>query len=358
MLLKRGKLWHTRIMFGGTLHQRPLKTRSRGTALKLESAFRASLVNGEFGIHDTHGTPTLEGFEARLLPHMKANTAPRTYAFYVQNLKVLKAFSPMREAKLHKIDAALIERFIQSRLRQKGKPLAPVTINHSLRTLRRVLHVAEEWALIRKAPRIRLLPGENEREYVISDADVMRFTDGFATLYPDTIMQYLFQFLIDTGLRITEACNLKKEHWTGASIRVVKGKTKNAKREIPLTARARYCVEMAVQRSRCSYVFTGKGGHKPITRHYPSEQFRTVRDGLSVDPACVIHSTRHTFCTRLGTKADAFTIQKLAGHTSILVSQRYVHAGNAAKADAIAALDAMNPATPERPTHPDGAVII
>jgi len=210
MLLKRGQIWHCKFMFSGVMHRRSLHTRKRDTAVKLESAFRASLVNGEFGIHDTHGTPTLEAFEAKLLPHLKANTAPRTYAFYLQNLKVLKAFAPMREARLHKIDASLIERFIQSRLRQKGKPLAPVTINHSLRTLRRVLHVAEEWALIRKAPKIRLLPGENEREYVISDADAIRFTDGFATLYPDTVMQFLFQFLIDTGLRISEACALKK----------------------------------------------------------------------------------------------------------------------------------------------------
>lgn len=41
---------------------------------------------------------------------------------------------------------------------------------------------------------------------------------------------------------------------------------------------------------------------------------------------CVIHSCRHTFCTRLGdTGADAFTIQKLAGYSSITISQRYVH---------------------------------
>jgi integrase len=40
----------------------------------------------------------------------------------------------------------------------------------------------------------------------------------------------------------------------------------------------------------------------------------------------VLHSLRHTFLTRLGEAgADAFTIMKLAGHSSVIVSQRYVH---------------------------------
>jgi integrase len=39
-----------------------------------------------------------------------------------------------------------------------------------------------------------------------------------------------------------------------------------------------------------------------------------MRDALLLPWDCVIHSTRHTFCTRLGERgADAFTIQRLAG---------------------------------------------
>ena len=40
----------------------------------------------------------------------------------------------------------------------------------------------------------------------------------------------------------------------------------------------------------------------------------------------VLHSLRHTCLTRLGEAgADAFTIVKLAGHSSVTISQRYVH---------------------------------
>ncbi|MHB1795343.1 MAG: tyrosine-type recombinase/integrase [Acidobacteriaceae bacterium] len=40
----------------------------------------------------------------------------------------------------------------------------------------------------------------------------------------------------------------------------------------------------------------------------------------------VLHSLRHTCLTQLGEAgADAFTIMKLAGNSSVTVSQRYVH---------------------------------
>jgi integrase len=40
----------------------------------------------------------------------------------------------------------------------------------------------------------------------------------------------------------------------------------------------------------------------------------------------VLHSLRHTMLTRLGESGvDAFTIIRIAGHSSIVVSQRYIH---------------------------------
>ena len=40
----------------------------------------------------------------------------------------------------------------------------------------------------------------------------------------------------------------------------------------------------------------------------------------------MIHSLRHTMLSRLGESGvDAFTIMRIAGHSSITVSQRYVH---------------------------------
>jgi site-specific recombinase XerD len=116
------------------------------------------------------------------------------------------------------------------------------------------------------------------------------------------------------------------------SIEVLKSKTKAGRRRIPLTTRAeRILTELLELRKTLAeenpspYVFTFNG--HGITRDWISHAFIRARKRLELPDACVLHSTRHTFCTRLGERgADAFAIQKLAGHSSIVISQRYVHA--------------------------------
>jgi integrase len=362
-LIKRGRTWHTRLMFDGKLYQQSLRTHSKDTATKLEAVFRSDLVRGEFGIHDARKAPTLAQFETRMLPHLKANTAPRTYGFYKQNLAALNRFAPLAQSRLHKIDESMIEQFIQFRLKDgkttdskgkvKARALTATTVNHSLRTLKRALILAKDWNIIRDVPRIRLLPGEHEREYVIEESHLEKMTKYIAAAYPTSLMRHMLPFLVDTGLRISEACGLKIEHVTfengnATGIRIVKGKSRYAKRDIPLTTRAGLAIAAALKQSRSEFVFTSKSGKKPLTRHYPSQQFRTIRDAIGIGPECVLHSCRHTFCTRLGKAgADAFTIQKLAGHSSITVSQRYVHADREIKEAAIGLLNKLNEPKPK-----------
>jgi len=62
---------------------------------------------------------------------------------------------------------------------------------------------------------------------------------------------------------------------------------------------------------------------------HPHAKVRSSKgaDGQPLFPArFVLHSLRHTALTRFGEAgADAFTIMKLAGHSSVMISQRYVH---------------------------------
>ncbi len=86
--------------------------------------------------------------------------------------------------------------------------------------------------------------------------------------------------------------------------------------------------------SRSNYVFVryGPGVKKawqytePVSRHTVSKQFSKRRDDMGLPWDAVLHSTRHTALTDLGAAgADAFTIQAIAGHSSVTTSQRYVH---------------------------------
>jgi site-specific recombinase XerD len=95
-------------------------------------------------------------------------------------------------------------------------------------------------------------------------------------------------------------------------------------------------------------VFAAFGGRKPLTRHYATQQFRLLADALNMDPETVLHSCRHTFATRLGESgADAFTIQRLCGHSSITISQKYVHQHKGIAQNAIERLEALSKERPE-----------
>jgi integrase len=60
----------------------------------------------------------------------------------------------------------------------------------------------------------------------------------------------------------------------------------------------------------------------------------------------VLHGLRHTFLTRLGEAgADAFTIMKLMGHSSVTASQRYVHPTPESCELAFERLEALNSAS-------------
>jgi integrase len=57
----------------------------------------------------------------------------------------------------------------------------------------------------------------------------------------------------------------------------------------------------------------------------------------------VLRSLRHAALTRLGeASADAFTIMKLGGHSSVLVSLRYVHPTGETVQLAFDRLEALN----------------
>jgi integrase len=73
-------------------------------------------------------------------------------------------------------------------------------------------------------------------------------------------------------------------------------------------------------------VFPGDSPESAILGTSIDYQHDDVRDTLKLSKEFVVHSLRHTMLTRLGEAgADAFTIMKIAGHSSVTVSQRYVH---------------------------------
>jgi integrase len=334
-IFKRGKVYWFHFLFNGEHVQRSTKQGNPRTARQMEAAHRTTLAKGEVGIVERKAVPELKAFATRFAGFIEVNNGnkPETVRFYLGKLDRLLAFQPLASEGLDRIDAAAIDAYIQHRI----KHVSVVTVNRELATLRRLFHVAVEWKIILAVPKIRMLKGERERTYVLSYHHERDYLD----LAPQPLWDAAV-LLVDTGLRVGEAVNLQ---WPDVHLqpvgqaafgylRVRDGKSKNAKRTVPLTARVRGMLEARQKREPSTiWVFAGEGGesHLLVTSldHMHAKIARPVVKGKRVNrfsSEFVLHSLRHTMLTRLGEAgADAFTIMRIAGHSSVTVSQRYVH---------------------------------
>lgn len=198
-----------------------------------------------------------------------------------------------------------------------------------------MLRLAYEWREIQRVPRIRLLSGERNREFVLSPNQEAAYLASCQQPLHDIAL-----LMLQTGLRIGEALRLEWADVTldpvnGARfgfVRVREGKSKNARRIIPLTDRAADLLRKRSDERTGLYVFANRAG-QPYQGTSINHLHRNVAAPLVKGKRTpifssdfVLHSLRHTMLTRLGESGvDAFTIMRIAGHSSITVSQRYIH---------------------------------
>jgi integrase len=158
---------------------------------------------------------------------------------------------------------------------------------------------------------------------------------------------------LDTGLRDGEALSLewKDVHLepmgSGSEFGYVKirhGKSKYACRNVPLTERARRTLKDRNTLCHSLWAFT-QNAERPMLVASMDHAHAKTRKAPNMPPDFVLHSLKHTYGTRLGEAGtDAFTILRLMGHSSVTVSQRYVHPTPEAIERATEQLEALNTA--------------
>ena len=338
-VFKRGSVYKYHFVFNGEHIQRSTRQGNLKVARDMEATHRSKLAMGEAGIGQRKPAPTLKAFSERFVGFVETRNAskPQTIRFYKMRLDRLLEFEPLAEERLDRIDAAELDAYVQHR----SKQVSPATVNRELMTLRRLLHVAAEFKIISTVPRIQLLKGERQRDFVLSAADEAEYL----SLAPQPLKDAAI-LLIDTGLRVGEAVALKWSDielspvgdMTFGWLRVREGKSKQAKRTVPITARVRLMLEARRPEStRSDRVFCIQLGTSLAHLH------TKVRKQMKQPAEFVLHSLRHTFLTRLGEAgADAFTIMRVAGHASVTISQRYIHPTGEAVERAFERLETLN----------------
>jgi integrase len=295
--------------------------------------------------------PTLSQFcRDRIEPWAKAQfeqTCPANWQWYRARLHAICAYEPLANLKLDEITsehAAEFARYEMTRAhlshvtrghkRRRHRStagLAVSTVNTSLRALRRILRLAADWSVIPSAPKIKLLPGEQHRDRVVTQAEEAKYLAA-----AEEPLSSIATVLADTGLRPDECYQLRWEYisfenlprYTYGSLFVAHGKTKAARRKLPLTPRVRSVLDMLWSnqgKPEVGWVFpartkTGHVDHSSVRKqHLKALKVSAVRP-------FVLYSLRHTFLTRLGASGcDVWTLARIAGHSSIQMSAKYVH---------------------------------
>lgn len=350
-LYKRGKIYWYQFVFNKTRVQESTKQSNKSVARQMEAAHRTALAKGEVGIREKKPVPTLAEFcRYRVEPWAKSQfekTCPANLRWYHARLRAICAYDALANLRLdeitsehgtafaqHEITRAHMSHVTRGKQRKKNTAtgnLAVSTVNTSLRALRRVLRLAVEWGLIASAPKIKLLAGEQHRDRVLTQEEESKYL--VAAQEP---LASIAAVLADTGIRPDECYRLRWEHisferlprYTYGSLSVIQGKTKAAQRKLPLTPRVRDVLETLwtnAKRPETGWVFPSptKTGH--ADHHTVRKQHLKALKASGVRPF-VLYSLRHTFLTRLGASGcDVWTLARIAGHSSIQMSARYVH---------------------------------
>jgi len=330
MIYKRGSVYWYKFMWQGKLIRESTKQGNDRVARQMESAHRTSLAKGEVGIREKKPAPTLAEFiDERFEPWARAtfeSTSLKTWRdFYKVGIRAIREYKPLANLALDEITGENAAEFAAYR-QSRGRKVS--TVNSSLRVLRRALGLAVEWGALPSAPKIKKLPGERHREHVVSFEEEAKYLA--AALEP---LGSVAAVLVDTGMRPEECFRLRWESVTWSygrhgTLLVTHGKTAAARRVLPMTPRVRHILEARWE-----------GAGKPVegwvwpapTRSghlEPSSLKKQHSKAIATSNVrpFVLYSLRHTFLTRLGESGcDTWTLARIAGHSSIAISARYVH---------------------------------
>jgi integrase len=356
-LYKRGRIWWYKFEFRGKPLQGTTRLKNKRLAASFEAKLKTDLALGVIGLAQLKPGPKLSKYaiEFKDFIAIRNKDHPETIDFYQEKLRRLLDYKALADARISDIDEKLIEAYVQHR----AKTVAPASINRELATLRRLLRVAwKTHKLITGVPTISKLPGEGEREFVLSQDQ----EKTYLAAAEDTLRDFAILSL-DTGVRAGEGVmlawddvHLEPAHGARLGyIQIREGGRKKRGRMLSISPRMQTMFENRRRFfPKAKYVFPGRSdGPGHILVSSMDHQHVRARDLINetarekklpqLPSEFVIHSLRHTFGTRLGESgADAYRIMKIMGHRTLQVSQKYVHPTPDHLERAFEALHAMN----------------
>ena len=198
---------------------------------------------------------------------------------------------------------------------------SPSYVNQALRTLRRLLGKAAEWKVIAVAPGVKLMK-EVGREMTIDPE-----TEAKLIAVAKQPMKDVLIVIQDTGMRPEEVFRIRIENinWSQRLIFNPNGKTKEARRHVPISERMLDLLMVRCSDKREGWLFPSgraKAGHLTTV----AKQFRDAPSKAGLPGSLVLYCARHTFGTAAyGATGNLAMVMNIMGHTDVRTAMRYQH---------------------------------
>lgn len=347
-IYKRGSKWWMSFQHNGSHIQKSTGCTGKRDAEAFERAFRTQLVKGEIGLTPKPEVPDFERAMHEFLDwcRVEHRAKPNTLRSYENTSRPLLAF--FHGKTLHEIDVEAVERFKVWRSKQRTRPrrthspnqceatsayasrkksfakeLAPATVNRELALLKMFFNhlIRRDVATRNPVCRVKFLSEDNRSMRVVSISEERLYL--IAATQP---LRDIATIMIDTGMRPSEIVALRRDDikLEKRTAQVQNGKTKAARRRIPLTSRAVEVLQRRTQGLRgTDFLFLSEKTMRPLTTCKTAHATALRKTGVR---HFRLYDLRHTFATRfVDSGGDVMSLQALLGHSNIQMVTRYAH---------------------------------
>jgi integrase len=338
----QGKVWWMNFMYQGQQVRRSTGTADRRLAESILAKVRVQIIEGRFFETREETTRTFEELMDRYLTeHAARKSQPRHYQGYANSLT---AFFGART--LAEITPKLIVEYKNWRY---AAGLKPALINRELASMKKAFDLAvREWEWCRENPvsRVSMERENNQRDRWLSVEEESRLLQACAPC-----LYELVTFALHTGIRMGEIVELT---WRGVDVSrrtVMVFRSKNGERRtIPVNETVLHLIKQKATGRQVSvitqadfsgdFVFHSKTGTALESGHL-RRAFRLALSKVKIDDFH-FHDLRHTFATRLvQAGVDLYKVQRLLGHKSPIMTQRYAHHYPESLRDGVEILDRL-----------------
>jgi integrase len=334
-IYRRGQVWWMSFTYKGKKYRESTETRDKKLAQRIYDKIKGEIAEGKWFERLPGEEKTFrEMMEKYLNEYASKKVSAKSFQGYAK-----KPILYLGDYLLCEITPKIINEF---KIKRVSEGVKPATVNRELATMKKAFNLAvKEWEWVRENPvlKVSMEKEENQRDRWLT----LEEEERLLKVCPDWLRELVI-FALNTGMRLGEILSLE---WKGVdlfrkTITIFKSKNKEL-RTIPING---IIFEILRNKSKVKSIKTNFVFYTPSHTMYlktsVDHAFKKALEKAGIENFRW-HDLRHTFATRLiqvGT--DFYKVQRLLGHKTPAMTQRYAHHYPESLRDAVEILEKIS----------------